>query len=115
MARVWFLTNTCYGQWLPVPVTASGCPGDERGFVGRVWEHRTEDADQKPRVEHNRAGTPYDAAMPGLLRESQTLMRGPPVVLTIEHAEVLLQQFQETAQYRNWNLHAVAIMFNHFH
>ena len=29
--RYWLLTSTTYGTWLP---------GDERGFVGRVWDTR---------------------------------------------------------------------------
>ncbi len=106
MDRYWFLTNTCYGNWLP---------GDARGFVGRVWEHRPDDSIDKRRVEHDQPDTPYDADMSGLERESRTLMKGPPVELTTAHAESLLPQFQETAKHRKWELQAVAIMFNHFH
>ncbi len=106
MDRYWFLTNTCYGNWLP---------GDARGFVGGVWEHRPDDPIEKRRVEHDERDTPYDADIPGLERESRTLMKGPPVVLTADHATALLQQFQETATHRKWELQAVAIMFNHFH
>ena len=106
MDRYWFLTNTCYGQWLP---------GDERGFVGRVWEHRPGDAVDKRRVEHDLPGELYDEDMSGLERASRELMSGPPVELTKAHAEVLLAQFQETARFRKWEIQAVAIMCNHFH
>jgi REP element-mobilizing transposase RayT len=33
----------------------------------------------------------------------------------LEHAELVLAQFRETADHRGWTLHAVAIMKNHFH
>jgi REP element-mobilizing transposase RayT len=106
MDRHWFLTNTCYGNWLP---------GDPRGFVGRVWEHRPGDPDESPRVVHNIPGTPCDEDICGLEERSRALLRGPPVTLTTEHADVLLGQFRETAGVRQWELLAVAIMFNHFH
>jgi REP element-mobilizing transposase RayT len=53
--------------------------------------------------------------LPGIHRSAQKLMSGPPVFLNLKQAEVLLQQFQETASFRDWTLHAVAIMTNHFH
>jgi REP element-mobilizing transposase RayT len=106
MDRYWLLTNTCYGQWLP---------GDERGFLGRVWEHRRGDPEKKRRVPHAIPGTDYDENIPKLSHASAELMSGPPIALTLEHAEVLLAQFQETARLRHWELRAVAIMFNHFH
>jgi REP element-mobilizing transposase RayT len=106
MDRYWFLTNTCYGNWLP---------GDERGFVGRVWEHRADDPMDKLRVEHDLPGEAYDEDIPGLEKAAREIMSGPPIVLTTAHAEVLLAQLQETARFRKWELRAVAIMFNHFH
>jgi REP element-mobilizing transposase RayT len=106
MDRYWLLTNTCYGAWLP---------GDARGFVARVWEHRPDDPDKKPRVAHDMPGTAYDEDMPGLEQGSRALMKGPPIHLTTAHAETLLGQFRETAAHRGWELRAVAIMFNHFH
>lgn len=106
MDRYWLLTNTCYGQWLP---------GDQRGFVGRVWKHRQDDPIAQRRVEHDVPGEPYDEDMPGLEQVSRALMTGPPIALTTAQAAVLLEQFQETARFRNWELRAVAIMFNHFH
>src|SRR5262245_14758842 len=106
MERHWLLSNTCYGSWLP---------GSQGGFVGRVWEHRPEDSEQKLRVTHNAPGTDYDAALPGLENAARSRMKGAPVLLTREHAETLLAQLQETAAVRGWTLRAVAIMANHFH
>ena len=106
MDRYWLLTNTCYGNRLP---------GDRRGFVGRVWDRRPDDPDDTRRVTHNVPGTPCDEDIPGLEEESRELMKGPPVCLSADQAEVLLAQFQETAQHRAWEVRAVAIMFNHFH
>jgi REP element-mobilizing transposase RayT len=53
--------------------------------------------------------------MPGLQRSALEHMKGPPIYLDLEKAEILLTQFQETASYRGWTLRAVAIMANHFH
>jgi REP element-mobilizing transposase RayT len=106
MDRYWLLTNTCYGNRLP---------GDARGFVGRVWDHRSDDSDEKSRVMHNLPGTPCDEDMPGLEHESRTIMKGPPIRLTVEQAEVLLNQIRETAGFRRWTICAVAIMVDHFH
>ena len=106
MDRWWLLTNTCYGNWLP---------GDARGFVGRVWEHRPEDADERFRVEHDLPGTAYDEDLAGLRHAAAGLLKGSPIRLTTPQAEVLLGQFRETAGVRGWELLAVAIMFNHFH
>src|SRR5262249_45932657 len=106
MDRHWLLTNTCYGNWLP---------GDERGFVGRVWEHRPLEAAEERRVIHNEPRTAYDQDLPGLEQRSRELMKGSPIMLNLSHAEVLLAQFQETALFRKWSLSAIAIMFNHFH
>jgi REP element-mobilizing transposase RayT len=106
MDRYWLLTNTCYGNWLP---------GDRRGFVGHVQEHRPSDSAEPARVRHSLPGSFYDAEMPGLEQASRNLLKGPPVHLTARHAEVLLGQFRETAAHRGWKLLAVAIMFNHFH
>jgi len=106
MDRYWLLTNTCYGQWLP---------GDQRGFVGQVWEHRGEDPSERRRVRHNLPGTDYDGGIKGLHFASAELLKCPPIKLTRKQAEALLAQFQETASKRSWQLLAVAIMFNHFH
>src|SRR4051812_33083598 len=106
MDRYWLLTNTCYGTRLP---------GDQRGFVGRVWDHRPEDPVDKPRVPHDLPGTPCDEDIPGLEQRSRALMKGPPINLTTTHADALFGQFQETAGFRGWELRAVAILCNHFH
>src|SRR5439155_7671358 len=106
MDRYWLLTNTCYGNWLP---------GDRRGFVGHVWEHRPLDPKEASRVTHDSPGTPYDECLPGLERASRARMKGPPIQLVTAQAEAALAQFQETAGFRGWQLLAVAILFNHFH
>ena len=106
MLRHWLLTSSFYGTWLP---------GDERGFVGRVRDGRPDDPPTVARIEHDIPGTPYDEDMPGLERASAELMNGPPVFAEVGHAEVLVPQFRETADFRQWPLLAVAVMFNHVH
>lgn len=54
MDRYWFSSNTFYGNRVP---------GDARGFVGRVWEHRPLEPEDERRVTHNGPGTPCDAGM----------------------------------------------------
>ena len=54
MDRIWFLTNTCYGQWLP---------GDDRGFVGYVFNHQDP---QESKTIHSLPGRPYLSKMRGL-------------------------------------------------
>jgi REP element-mobilizing transposase RayT len=100
MDRYWFLTWTTYGTWLPV---------DKRGFVSTVREG------PGPEVRHNIPGTPYDADMPGLRHSARAALKCPPIYLLMEHAQLLLEQFQETARYRGWHLLADAIMANHIH
>jgi REP element-mobilizing transposase RayT len=100
MARWWLLTWTTYGTWLP---------GDPRGSVASV---RTKPG---PRREHDQPGTPFEPEMPGLHAASERRMKGPPVLLSAEQAEVLLAQFRQTAEYRQWVLLGVAIMANHVH
>jgi REP element-mobilizing transposase RayT len=102
---MWLLTSTFYGNWLP---------GDDRGFVGRITEHRKGDA-PKPRVEHDQYGTSFDATISGLTRYARSVMKGESIHITSEQASALLEQFRETAQYRGWKLIAVAILFNHVH
>lgn len=98
--RNWFITVAAYGTWLP---------GDERGFVSY---HRPQRAE---RVIHNAPGTPRDANLPDLERYCSGIMKGDPVSLNRDQAFALWAQFQETANYRRWQLWAVAIMANHFH
>jgi REP element-mobilizing transposase RayT len=114
MECYWLLTSTFYGNWLP---------GDRRGFVSRVREQRPEDESSRgahaaplaKRQEHDAPGTPYDKDMPGLHRSAQQLLRGTPVRIDKEEAQVLFRQFQETTTFRGWHLIAVAIMANHVH
>jgi REP element-mobilizing transposase RayT len=98
--RCWLLTWTTYGTWLP---------GDVRGFVSEV---RTEEGAQ---VRHNTPGTPCDANMPALRRYAESVMTAEPVYLTLAQARALIEQFQETARFRQWLLLAAAVMTNHVH
>src|SRR5688572_8226391 len=104
--RSWLLTSTFYGNWLP---------GDPRGCVTRVRDRRSDDEECVVRLEHDLPGTPCDADVPGLWRSAVTQMKGPRVRLDLEQAQALAIQFQETAAYRRWSLHAVAVMTNHVH
>jgi REP element-mobilizing transposase RayT len=104
--RCWLLTNTCYVSWLP---------GDPRGFVGHVLEHRDAESPEQRRVIHDIPGTPCDEDMPGLQLTSLKLMRGPPINLNLPQAEATVAQFLETATFRGWRIDAIAVMFNHFH
>jgi REP element-mobilizing transposase RayT len=100
MNRVWLLTWTTYGTWLP---------GDDRGFVSNV-----RDGDG-PEIKHNDPGTPYDAKQRGLALAAREQMKGEAVWLSAKLAEPLAAQFRETAAYRGWSLLALAIMANHVH
>jgi REP element-mobilizing transposase RayT len=100
MARYWLISSTTYGTWLP---------GDERGFVSTV------ENPSGPRVRHNQFGTPYDSDMPDLRESARSLPKGSPIFLDFGKAQVIATQFQETAAYRQWELHALSIMMNHFH
>ena len=102
----WLLTNTCYGNWLP---------GDPRGSVTSVRDLLPDDAPTESRIVHNRVGDPVEIHNPSLYRSAQSKLKCPPIQLTTEHAAIVLAQFQETCQFRGWQLEAVAIMFNHFH
>jgi REP element-mobilizing transposase RayT len=100
MDRHWLLTWTTYGTWLP---------GDQRGFVSEVNDGAG------ARVIHNVPGTPYDADWDHLRHDSRNRLKCQPIRLRLKQAEVVLQQFHETASYRGWQLIAVAIMANHVH
>ncbi len=100
MDRYWFITWTCYGNWLP---------GDERGFVGNV---RDRDGVQ---VVHNIPGTPYDKDMPRLEAWVWRHMTGSPVTLERREADALIAQYQETTRIRHWSLEAASVMYNHTH
>ena len=98
--RHWLLTWTTYGSWLP---------GDDRGSVSPVRDA------PGSRRKHNRPGTDYDPPLPGLIRSARGLLKSPPIRLTPAQAEVVFQQFQQTAKHRGWALLAVAIMRTHIH
>jgi REP element-mobilizing transposase RayT len=104
--RSWLLANTTYGTWLP---------GDPRGSVTSVRDHRPGDASAERRLEHDVFGTPYEPAVPGLRRAAAEQMHGRPVLLDLAKADLLLSQFQETAAHRRWAILGLAIMVNHFH
>ena len=99
--RYWLLTWTTYGQWLP---------GDPRGSVTR-----TRDPGHATRQEHDHLQTPVIPHLAGLHASARQSLKCPPVRLTLEHAQVLMAQFEQTATFRNWGLVAVAIMANHVH
>jgi len=96
----WLLTSTTYGTWLP---------GDRRGFVSTITDA------QGQRVRHNVPGTPYDADIPPLEANARQSLKCPPIRFRREQAELLVEQFQETAAYRSWQLLAAAVMANHIH
>ena len=100
MHRFWFLTWRTYGTWLP---------GDERGFVDPVIDT------EGNRVIHNIPETPVDVDIPALRQYARDVMRGEPIYLTGPQAEALLEQLQQTAQYRGWQLLAVSISASHVH
>ena len=100
MDRYWLITSTTYGTWLP---------GDRRGFVSPV---RAEDGGLET---HNIPGTPCETDLPRLARSARRHLRGRPVRFTRDQAATLLAQFRETAEYRQWELVAAAVMPTHFH
>src|SRR5262245_30890004 len=102
----WLLTSTFYGQWLP---------GDPRGSVTNVLDRRPGDPATPKRIEHARPGDEFEDAIPGLQHAALDQVKGPPIAVGPAHAEQLLAQFQETAGYRRWTLHAVSVMVNHIH
>lgn len=53
--------------------------------------------------------------MPGLEAASRRLAKGQPIVLSMEQAQILLAQWQDTANRRGWNLLGAAIMPHHVH
>jgi REP element-mobilizing transposase RayT len=104
--RFWLLTNTTYGSWLP---------GDRRGSVTSVRDRRPGDPPTTSRLEHDRPGEPWEDHLPGIQRSAQKLLKAPEIRLNLRQAEVLLEQFLETARFRDWRLDAVSIMANHVH
>ena len=100
MGRSWLLTWTTYGTWLP---------GDERGFVGDV-----RDLDGVRR-RHNIYGTPHSADHSPLRAYAASILTEPPVMLNKAQGIALAAQLRETARFRQWELHALAVMANHTH
>ena len=100
MQRSWLLTWTTYGTWLP---------GDERGFVGDVIDP------DAVRRNHNVHGTSHSADHSPLHAYAAAVLTGPPVMLNQAQAVAVADQLRETAGYRQWDLHALAIMSNHVH
>ncbi len=98
--RVWFLTWTTYGTWLP---------GDERGFVSPKFEG------DEPERRNNIVGVSYDSGRPELRKLALAKLVGGPVLLTKAQAGILRGQFEETATHRMWVIVAGAVMNNHVH
>jgi len=80
-----------------------------------VRDERPYDVPNTVRFEHALPGEAYEDFLPGLVISSLEHMRGSPIYFDLAMAEIVLAQFQETATHRNWTLHAVAIMYNHWH
>ena len=106
MDRHWLLTSTFYGNWLP---------GEQCGFVSRVRDRRPDDPESASRLDHNEPKTEYDRDIAGLRQSARELMRGEPIRLNAEQARILMEQFKETARFRNWKIYAAAIMADHVH
>ena len=104
--QAWLLTSTYYGTWLP---------GDRRGSVTSVRDHRPDDPASTVRFEHDLPGEPYEEPIPELEHSARELMTGPAIFLAAAHAIVLREQFLATATFRKWEPFAISIMFNHFH
>jgi REP element-mobilizing transposase RayT len=101
MDRFWLVTWTTYGTWLP---------GDQRGFVGPIQDK----ASGTQRIE-NRPQTPYLKDLEQLRQFSQSHLKSKPIFLVEAQAKEICGQFHETADHRNWNLLAIAIMRSHIH
>jgi REP element-mobilizing transposase RayT len=97
--RYWFFTWRTYGTWLP-------------GRAGFVGYYHTDDG---RRVIDNIHGEPTTDVIPLLERYAGDIMTGEPVALTRPQADVLFNQLQETAAYREWVIDAVAVLVNHVH
>ena len=98
--RYWFLTWTTYGSWLP---------GDKRGFVGSVRKAFGRI------VNHCEYGTPPARPDQRIREASAKNLKRSPILLTLNQAQGLLEQFHETCGVRGWKLIAVAIMRTHVH
>lgn len=97
-------TSTTYGTWLP---------GDPRGSVTSVRDHRPTDPLTTSRLDE--VGEPWEPPISGLHQSAATLLKQSAVSFTSTEATIVIRQFQETCAYRGWNLIACSIMHNHFH
>jgi len=88
--RLWLLTWTTYGSWLP---------GGERGSVTTTTNQFGD-----TRVRRNSPETDYDGAMDGLHRAARSAMKGNPVRLEAEQARVVSEQLHSTARFRGWTV-----------
>ncbi len=98
--RHWFLTWTTYGSWLP---------GDQRGFVG------TERVASQVRRINNQPNTQPSKPNARLAQFAARQLKAPVVLLQVDQAHDLLDQFQETVTHRQWLLIAVGVMRTHLH
>ena len=78
IARIWFVTWTTYGTWLP---------GDERGFVSPKF------AGDTPERRNNEPGRPYDEGRADLRRIAGNKLAGGPVPLTRAQTELVSWSF----------------------
>jgi REP element-mobilizing transposase RayT len=87
----YFLTFRTYGTWLH---------GDERGSVDR---------------EHNQFGEPLLEAAEERQMRAQRIMKSGPCILGDEQRRCVEHTLHEVAQYRDWKIHAMAVLTNHVH
>ncbi len=64
---------------------------------------------------HNQTNTPLAPPRPGLRQSAENRLKAAPVILNIDQAESLLDQFHETTAHRRWLLVAIGIMHTHLH
>ncbi len=77
MDRYWLITWTTYGTWLP---------GDERGFVGPIFDEET----GTRRIE-NRPQTPYFQDIKELKKFSQSQLKSRPIYLVEKQAKAIAE------------------------
>lgn len=100
MDRYWLLTWTTYGTWLP---------GDSRGSVTTLL------GPDGNRETYNCIGTDPAPPRADLRRFAAGKRSAEPAYLTSGQAGCVLQQFHETAAFRQWRLVAAAVLSNHCH
>lgn len=87
----YFITFTTYGTWLH---------GRAPGSVDRA---------------HNRPGTPWLAADPGLEAACRARLRQQPYLLDEPRRRVVLRTIREVTAHRGWKLWAAHVRSNHVH